>query len=418
MRHPIAPAGRLRLAALLLSLAVVGGCDCDPAAPLVPVNLPPLSAVVVTPATDTLRVGERRIFTAVAYDTLGQPVAAVLFNWSSSNPAVAGVELSGRVTGLGEGTALIIAEAGGRRDTATVFVYPDTGWFAQVSNTTRNLHGVHVRPDGRNGWAVGAAGAIVSTNDAGATWTTNVSGTSLNLNAVWFTGGSIGWIAGNAGTLLRTGDGGATWTRVGLGVGQNLMDVVFVDPDTGWVVGSSGLVLSTVDGGVTWRDTIVTGTTLRGVSAANGREAWAVSSGGEIFGTRDGRLWYRVQPSVTAQALRSVWRRDAQRAWAVGAAGVAPRTVAGPDSVVWELRNAGAANQLEAVHFPADMIGYAVGYNGSGAVLRTDDAGVTWQNQISRTSRQLNDVYFVDVLRGWAVGDGGVIVHTARGGLR
>jgi photosystem II stability/assembly factor-like uncharacterized protein len=173
-----------------------------------------------------------------------------------------------------------------------------------------------------------------------------------------------------------------------------------------------------VDGGATWRDTILTGTTLRGVSAANGREAWIVSSGGEIFGTRDGRLWYRVQPSVTAQALRSVWRRGAQRAWAVGASGVAPRTLAGPDSVVWELRNAGAANQLEAVHFPGDAIGYAVGYNGAGAVLRTDDAGVTWQNQVSRSSRQLNDVYFVDALRGWAVGDGGVIVHTARGGLR
>ena len=88
-----------------------------------------------------------------------------------------------------------------------------------------------------------------------------------------------------------------------------------------------------------------------------------------------------------------------------------------PDSVEWELRNVGNQYQLEGVHFPTDLTGYAVGDNaGVGAILRTDNAGVSWQSQASHTSSRLNDVFFVDALRGWAVGQGGTIVHTARGG--
>jgi photosystem II stability/assembly factor-like uncharacterized protein len=104
----------------------------------------------------------------------------------------------------------------------------------------------------------------------------------------------------------------------------------------------------------------------------------------------------------------------------VGIQGAVPRTIVTPDSVAWELRNAGANRQLEGVHFPSDLIGYAVGYDASlgGAVFRTDDGGITWVSQASHTQARLNDVFFVDALRGWAVGEAGTIVHTARGGRK
>lgn len=401
----------------LVALAPLAGCECTSSLPVAPILLPPLSAVVVTPGNDTLQVGQTADFSAVAYDTLGQPVAGAGFEWSSGDAAILSVSPTGRATGVGEGLDTVFARAGGRTGMAIVFVYRDTGWVTQASRTSRNLNGVFFRDDGRSGWAVGDAGAIVHTIDAGAIWSAQTSNTAVSLYGVFFAHPDTGWAVGGAGTVLRTNNGGTKWTRVNVSVGENLLDVFFANSDTGWVVGSSGAVLRTVNGGRNWEKRNLPGFTLQSVAFAGTRDGWAVGDVGEIFGTHDaGDSWFRVETGTTL-SLKAVWRRSASAAWAVGAQGETPRTIAPPaDTTRWELRNAGASNQLEGVHFPDDLIGYAVGYNGVGAILRTDDAGVNWQAQISNSSRRLNDVFFVDALRGWAVGDGGVIVHTARGG--
>lgn len=413
---------RRRFGALLLlgALAMVGGCECSGTRSVVPNPLPPLSAVTLSPATDTLRVGEERQFSAVAYDTLGQPVPGAGFVWTSGDPTVFTVTSAGRVKGVGSGVAWLHAQAGGRRDSASVFVYPDSGWIVQTSNTGRNLNGVFFLPDGREGWAVGDVGTIMHTTDAGVTWRVQTSQTNANLNAVHFSDPAAGWAVGNLGTVLRTSDRGATWTRLLLGFGENFMAVRFADRDTGFVVGSAGAVLRTTDGGTTWQKQNVTAVTLRGVSFARAREGWAVGDNGEIFGTADaGVSWARVQPAITGFALRAVSRRSVTAAWAVGAQGAAPRTVDVGGLPLWQNGSAGALNDLDGVHFPSDeLVGYAVGFNTSGLILKSEDGGVNWSRQVSNTGRRLNDVYFVDRLRGWAVGDLGTIVHTSLGGVR
>ena len=79
---------RLIPGVLLFAFAAAGGCDCDSTRSVTPNPLPPLSAVVVSPGADTLRVGEVRQFSAVALDTLGQPVAGAGFQWTSGDPSV------------------------------------------------------------------------------------------------------------------------------------------------------------------------------------------------------------------------------------------------------------------------------------------------------------------------------------------
>ncbi len=416
MNHDIRSRPSRPFLALGLFVVVAAGCETAPLAPSVPV-----SAIVVSPALDTLDVGGSAQFTAVAYDTSGNPAAGVAVTWTSGDARIFTVSGLGKVQGVGEGTAPLIAAAGGAADTAWVTVLPGGGWFVQASSTTADLNGVFFLPDGRTGWAVGAGGAIVRTTDAGTTWSRQASGTSYTLNGVWFTGATEGWAVGQGGTVVRTTNGGATWTRLtNIGQGEALMDVHFATPDTGWVVGASGLVLRTFDRGGSWQAfRVPTTSTLNSVSFADPRDGWAVGNGGVIAGTHDrGVTWFVLVPSITVQPLKAVWRRSESLGFAVGAQGVTPRTVATPDSTTWELRNAGSSRQLEGVHYPADLIGYAVGSDATlgGAVLRTDDGGLTWEAQASRTSFRLNDVFFVDALRGWAVGQGGTIVHTARGG--
>jgi photosystem II stability/assembly factor-like uncharacterized protein len=410
---------RLRhFASLVLGLLVLAGCgkDSSPTAPAVP-----LSRVTVTPAADTLRIGELAQFTATAYDTLGNPVASG-FHWTSGNLAIFTVTNGGRVRGVGDGTAPLLVEAGGARDTAWVTVVPDTGWFQQASGTTLELNAVYAQADGRNVVAVGAGGTIVRTTDAGATWTRPPSSTLFTLNGVWFTTATEGWAVGNGGTVMRTVNGGQSWARITtVGVSDALFDVWFATPDTGWAVGAAGLVVRTFDRGATWQSIrLPTAFALRGVAFDGTRDGWAVGAGGIVAGTHDRGLTWFLVPSITTQTLEAVWRNGPATAWAVGAQGLAPRTVATPDSVTWVLANAGATRQLEGVHFPTDLVGFAVGYDASlgGAILRSDDGGVTWQSQPSHTAARLNDVFFVDALRGWAVGEAGTIVHTSLGGTR
>lgn len=403
------------LAAVLFALLLAG---CSTKTINGPVVVPPLSSLVIDVQVDTLGFGETKQFSVTAIDTGGVPVD-VNPTWRSTHTGVFTVSATGVVTAQGEGTATLIAEAGGQIDGATITVLPGGGWIVQTSTVSADLHAVHFRPDGRRGWAVGAGGRIVATQDAGFTWTQQTSQTIEDLNGVWFTTSSNGWAVGANGVVRKTVNGGATWTIVITGLSiENLNDVWFTHPDTGFVVGATGVVLRTVDGGATWTRRTPVAATLNSVSFAGTSDGWAVGNTGVIIGTHDaGASWFTLTPAVTSQNLNSVWRRSEPRAWAVGILGAAPRTVVGPDSTTWVLLNAGAAHQLQGVCFPDDMIGYAVGSDGVGTVLRSDDGGVTWQQQVSNAQFTLRDVFFVDPLRGWAVGDNGTIIHTGRGGL-
>jgi len=417
------PFRSLRSAAVaLVVLATLAGCDSSK--PTAPIAGPPLSALVISPDTDTLRVGEFRAFTAQAYDTLNALVAAPL-SWRSTDTGVFSVTNSGIVTGRGEGAALLVVQSGGLTDSAVVYVYPDTGWFVQPSSAAVNLNGVFFLADGRTGWVVGDGGRILKTTNAGASWTSQTSNSAFTLHAVWFTSALEGRAVGNARTVLRTANGGTTWLRVSAAdsLGENLEDVVFASRDTGWVVGAEGLVARTFDRGATWRITrLPTAFDLKSLSFAGTRDGWAVGEGGVVAGTHDRGLTWFLTPNLTTQTLMAVSRTEVDSAIAVGAVGTVLRTESTPDSVAWALvvPSAGAVNQLNGVHAPGPNLVFAVGYNAGvgGAVLRSDDRGLTWESQASRTPARLNDVFFVDTQRGWAVGDGGVIIHTARGGRR
>src|SRR5262249_23015317 len=200
---------RQLLLGVLLALACAGmftGCNCgsNPVAPV----LPPLSAVVLPPPVDTLVVGTQHQFAAQAFDTNGTVVGGAAFTWTTGDPNVITVSSTGRVTAVGEGVTTLVASAGGKADTSTVATFVQQGWYAQSSSTTIELFGVYCRPDGRNGWAVGDAGTIVHSADAGVSWSTQTSSTSFNLRGVNFTSNQTGFAVGFGGTIMRTTDGG------------------------------------------------------------------------------------------------------------------------------------------------------------------------------------------------------------------
>jgi photosystem II stability/assembly factor-like uncharacterized protein len=413
MRHR-----RLTLAALVVTVCAASftGCNCG-SQKIVGPPLPPLSKVVLTPPTDTMLVGDMHQFVASALDTNSVAVSGAAFDWTSSNPTVFTVSTAGLVTAVGEGVSSLIATAGGKADTSTIVVKVQNGWYSQPSASTNNLNGVYFLPDGRSGWAVGDAGTILHTTTAGASWGAEASGTAFNLNGVWFTTAATGFAVGHGGTVMRTRNGGTSWTRLITGAAANLFGVCFADTSHGWAVGANGIILRTVDGGNNWSSLNPTAQQLNGVSFSDTTDGWAVGAGGVIVGTHDGgRSWYVVQPSVTSQTLRGVWRSSATSALALGAQGVNPFTTPTADSLQWNLGSVGAGNDMHGMHLVGPSIGYAVGTNGSGLVLKSYDGGMSWSPQVSNTAQTLNGVWFVDELRGWAVGAAGRVLHTSNGG--
>ena len=79
-------------------------------------------SVIVSPAVDTVAIGETLRLMAEAFDENGHRADGVSFTWSSSEVSVARVDTSGLVQGVGEGTAEITVTAGKARGTAEVTV--------------------------------------------------------------------------------------------------------------------------------------------------------------------------------------------------------------------------------------------------------------------------------------------------------
>jgi uncharacterized protein YjdB len=88
------------------------------------VSLVPVVSVVVTPASNTLVVGQTTQLTAQLKDEAGSILTGRAITWTTNSPTVATVTSEGLVTGVGAGTATITAASEGRSATAAITVNP------------------------------------------------------------------------------------------------------------------------------------------------------------------------------------------------------------------------------------------------------------------------------------------------------
>jgi photosystem II stability/assembly factor-like uncharacterized protein len=142
-------------------------------------------------------------------------------------------------------------------------------WHQQTSGTSRNLNDVFFS-NVNNGIAIGDSGTIIRTMNSGTSWESIQTEVLSNLVSMCFIDANNGWIVGNGGTIqgwstddtsriLHTTDGGANWT-VQITVPLScLWDVFFIDQSTGYAVGGDlggwwfySLILRTTNGGMTW----------------------------------------------------------------------------------------------------------------------------------------------------------------------
>jgi photosystem II stability/assembly factor-like uncharacterized protein len=99
--------------------------------------------------------------------------------------------------------------------------------------------------DASHMWMCGQNGRIVrfvGWGSSGPDWDVQTSNTTATLNGIHFVDPLRGWVVGTTGALLHTEDGGATWVPATSNTGVTLNDVLFRNPDDAWIVGSNGFI--------------------------------------------------------------------------------------------------------------------------------------------------------------------------------
>jgi Bacterial Ig-like domain (group 2) len=96
--------------------------QANPTGQILPTDVPSVQAVLVSPAEDTLVVGERHQLVATAHSSSGTAIPNREFKWSSSNDAIASVSNAGLITAQSVGTVVIAANTGNVVGTARIVV--------------------------------------------------------------------------------------------------------------------------------------------------------------------------------------------------------------------------------------------------------------------------------------------------------
>jgi photosystem II stability/assembly factor-like uncharacterized protein len=112
--------------------------------------------------------------------------------------------------------------------------------------------------DTRRGYAVGAYGYFLATQDGGASWRDNSAAIAnpdgLHLNAIrGLPGTGTVFIAGERGTLFRSQDGGLRWNALASPFDGSFFGIAPLAPDLVLITGLQGRVFASNNQGASWR---------------------------------------------------------------------------------------------------------------------------------------------------------------------
>ncbi|MCW8803092.1 MAG: T9SS type A sorting domain-containing protein [Ignavibacteriaceae bacterium] len=299
-------------------------------------------------------------------------------------------------------------------------------------------------------------------------WEMIPSGSTEELNSIFFYDYEIGFACGNSGIVLKSIDSGKTWQTLQTPVTNDLNDLYMFNDSTILAVGTLGNMIFSVDGGTDWNTTTYplaedfysvsfsgdkgiyggSSQTILNGTFYGGAIAWLTAQTG-LFG---GGFWgaYMLSPQIGFVAgENSIFQplfgvsTDSGHSWDFTAfylnssegratgidftdlnTGYVSARVWDGTGAIAKTTDGGSSwtstiftNPLWSIDFPisgTSLVGFAVGDQGT--ILKTYDAGINWFPQQSGTTLGLNKVQFKDFDLGFAVGENGIILRTTTGG--
>jgi hypothetical protein len=294
-----------------------------------------------------------------------------------------------------------------------------------TSNTTQALRGVWGNSPSDEVWAVGSGGTLLKLDRGTGLWSSTVSPTTNQLNAIWGSARNRVYVAAHGGTVLRydgtawaiemntnaagfdlLGIGGDASKVVAAGTGGKIitstaanmwmnaasgttstLSAVFAKSGTYWVAGDAGVRLRDMGGGFA----MVTGdaetASFYAIGGADVTDVWAGGDGGLLTNYKTVPLGaWTPKPQSPRQAIRSIYGFNSKDVWAVGAAG----QILHYDGTSWTVSASGTIQDLNAIWGATSNDLWAVGNNRT--ILRYD--GRQWGSK-AMGSPGLTDLHAV-----------------------
>jgi photosystem II stability/assembly factor-like uncharacterized protein len=304
-------------------------------------------------------------------------------------------------------------------------------WTTVNSGTTADLNDVYFF-DEDTGFVVGDGLTFRKTMNGGNSWsnvTIDNSVTGGTINKISFNqnktiGIAIVELNNNSSVFLRTTDKGNNWTAIHQVAGK-MKTVSFYDTDKILVAGELGEMYKSESAGLTW-NIINTNifSNISDISCATTQVCYTCTDAAAIHKTINAANSWNTSSSGTAIKYTSVFTISADSVFAVG-------YTASDSAYLVNTYNGGSAwfpplymgvEHLNDIYFSDRLTGYAVGGSpviGSNSqyIAKTVDGGFTWQQQQEATQKELNAVFFIDALNGYAAGVNGTVIKTTNGGV-
>lgn len=293
-------------------------------------------------------------------------------------------------------------------------------WNQLESGTNYDLRSIVFPENDQVGYVVGDGGTILKTNNGGATWDGQNSGTSAIIFEAHFFNNDRGIAIGNSNNILVTINGGENWSNISVaGTDETYFyrNIFFLDENTGFITGgkslNEGVVLKTTNGGITWTS-LKPGTigAIYGISFTDNNIGYFSDFEGEIYKTiNGGGSWSKLQSGATVTLVRLVFTSE-NVGYASGDKGTIIKTE--DAGVTWKSINSTSDNYLAEIDFLDKNVGVAVGgnvTNNTSTIFRTNDGGKTWVIDETLTNRQ-NACFLVSLTSGYSCGNNGSILKT------
>lgn len=177
--------------------------------------------------------------------------------------------------------------------------------------------------DDTHGFAVGAYGYVLETNDAGEHWTPrSIAAEDRHYNAVAVLGNGNLLIVGEAGTLLRSIDSGKTWQPLASPYAGSWFGIVPLEKNAALIFGLRGKLYRTDDAGAHWvaLDSHTSAALMGGRVLTDGTII-VVGEDGVVLSSRDQGRSFGLHPQPGNAAYSTVLG-SAQSGWLFGERGV------------------------------------------------------------------------------------------------
>ncbi len=275
---------------------------------------------------------------------------------------------------------------------------------------------------GEIGWAVGAKGTLLKSENGGQSWQQQSFLTkNATLLRVHFFDADHGWITGGdaaSGVIYSTTNGGQSWTAKALEDTARLDHLSFVGAQTGWLSASNKepgqwLNLSSPQ---------IKDVTIKHLRFVDETHGWAIASKDNgtvnVIKTADGGQTWLFIDTPKLWANTRVLARSAEECWCIADANDTLIQINGTTSKQVAVPEGG---RLHDVYFegPAFNLGLAIGEQG--VIMRSPNGGINWGKQpFADQSATLHRITFDDRESGWIGGEkegAAVVYHSTDYGI-